>query len=299
MGHTHEHNDEGAQGPRLFITMILNIIITIAEIVGGILSGSLALLSDALHNLSDAVSMVISYIAIRLGKRPNTYRHTFGLKRAEIFAAVVNSSALLAITIFLFIEAANRFAHPEPIRGTVMLIVASVGLVANVIGSVLLHRGAKSSMNIKAAYLHLFTDAISSVGVILGAVAISLWRVYWLDPVLTILIGLYIIKEVLEILKVTVHTLMEGVPDELSVHEIGQAIEAVPGVLGVHHIHVWSVGEHDIHFEAHIVANDGSLTTADDIRTRTALMLKERFDIGHATLQMECGSCPDRGLIKE
>jgi cobalt-zinc-cadmium efflux system protein len=297
MGHAHERGD--SQGPRLFITMILNFIITIAEVVGGLLSGSLALLSDALHNLSDGVSMVISYIAIRLGKRPNTDRHTFGLKRAEVFAAVINSSALLAITIFLFIEAATRFAHPEPIKGVTMLIVASVGLVANVIGSLLLRRGAKNSMNIKAAYLHLFTDAISSVGVILGGAAISLWHIYWLDPLLTILIGLYIVKEVLEILKVTIHTLMEGVPDDLSVHEVGRAIEAVPGVLSVHHVHLWSVGEHDIHFEAHIVTGDGSLAKADDIRTRTAKMLEERFDIGHATLQMECGSCPDRGLIKE
>jgi len=299
MGYTHEHDDEGAEGPRLFVTMTLNFIITVAEIVGGLLSGSLALLSDALHNFSDGISMVISYIAIRLKLRPNTFRHTFGLKRAEVFAAVINSSALLAITVFLFIEAANRFAHPEPIRGTVMLVVASVGLAANVVGSVLLHRGAKNSMNIKAAYLHLFTDAISSVGVILGGIAISLWHIYWIDPVLTILIGLYIIKEILEILMVTVHTLMEGVPGNLSVQEIGAAIEATPGVLGVHHLHLWSVGENDTHFEAHIVTDDKPLSNADDIRTKTARMLSERFDINHATLQMECGSCPDSGLIKE
>lgn len=299
MGHNHQRDDQGSQGSRLFITMALNFIITIAEVVGGLISGSLALLSDALHNFSDGLSMVISYVAIRLKLRPNTYRHTFGLKRAEVFAAVINSSALLAITVFLFIEAVNRFAHPEPIRGTVMLIVASVGLAANVVGSILLHRGAKSSTNIRAAYLHLFTDAVSSVGVILGGVAISLWHIYWLDPVLTILIGLYIIKEVIEILRVTVHTLMEGVPGNLSVKEIGAAIEAIPGVLGVHHVHLWSVGEQDTHFEAHLVTHDEPLSNADDIRARTARMLSERFDIHHATLQMEYGSCPDQGLIKE
>lgn len=279
--------------------MALNFLITVAEIVGGLVSGSLALVSDALHNFSDGLSMVISYIAIRLKLRPNTYRHTFGLKRAEVFASVINSSALLAITVFLFIEAAQRFAHPQPIRGVTMLIVASVGLVANVIGSVLLHRGAKRSTNIKTAYLHLFTDAISSVGVILGGVAISLWNIYWLDPLLTILIGLYIVKEVLGILKETVHTLMEGVPVGLSVPEIGSAIAALPGVRGVHHVHLWSVGEHDTHFEAHIVADDEPLHSADGIRTKAAKMLAERFDIDHATLQMECGSCLDEGLIKE
>ncbi|HUX52701.1 MAG TPA: cation diffusion facilitator family transporter [Spirochaetia bacterium] len=298
MGHSHEHDLPDTQGARLFITMALNFVITAAEIAGGLVSGSLALVSDALHNFSDGISMVISYIAIRLRLRPNTYRHTFGLKRAEVFAAVINSAALLAVTIFLFIEAARRFAHPEPVRGVTMLIVASVGLAANITGSVLLHRGAKSSLNIKAAYLHLFTDAVSSVGVILGGIAISLWKIYWLDPLLTMLIGLYITKEVFEILKETVHTLMEGVPKELSVPEIGTAIEAVPGVTGVHHVHLWSVGENDTHFEAHIVAEDERLSSVDAVRARTARMLAERFGIGHVTLQMECGTCPDTGLIK-
>lgn len=297
MGHAQEQGPEQAQGLRLFITMALNFIITVVEIIGGLVSGSLALVSDALHNFSDGLAMVISYIAIRLRLRPNSARHTFGLKRAEVFAAVINSTALLAITVFLFIEAARRFAHPEPVRGLTMLIVASIGLTANVIGSVLLHRGAKSSLNIKSAYLHLFTDAVSSVGVILGGLAISLWRVYWIDPLLTILIGLYILKEVYGILKETVHTLMEGTPGNLSVSEIGAAIDAIPGVRGVHHVHLWSVGEHDNHFEAHVVVDDGLLSSIDAVRTTTARMLAEKFDIGHVTLQMETGSCADKGLI--
>lgn len=295
MGHSHEHSENGV---RLFVTMMLNFVITAAEIIGGLASGSLALLSDALHNLSDGISVVISYIAIRMRLRPNSRRHTFGLNRAEVLAAVINSSALFAITVYLFIEAANRFANPESIQGRIMLIVASVGLVANVLGSILLHRGAQSSMNIKAAYLHLFSDAISSVGVILAGIAISVWQIYWIDPVITILIGLYIIKEVFEILKETVHTLMEGVPEGLSVQEIGTAIGSIPDVLDVHHVHLWSVGEHDTHFEAHVVTADIPLSSADDIRVQVTQMLSEKFDINHTTLQMEYGVCTDSGLIK-
>lgn len=298
MEHAREHGMPGSQSAPLFVTMTLNFVIATVEIAGGLISGSLALTSDALHNFSDGISIVISYVAIRLRRKPNTYRHTFGLKRAEVFAAVINTFGLLGIAVFLCIEAVQRIRHPEPIQGAVMLIVASVGLAANVTGSLLLRRGAKGSLNIKAAYLHLFTDAISSIGVILGAVAISLWSVHWLDPILTILIGIYIMKEVFGILKETVHTLMEGVPHDLSVPEIGAAIEAMRGVEGVHHVHLWSIGEHDTHFEAHIVAADGPLSGADDIRERTTQMLVDRFGIGHVTLQMECGACADTGLIK-
>lgn len=216
----HTHTGERVTGTRLFVTMTLNFTITAAEIIGGLLSGSLALLSDAIHNCSDGIGIVISYVAIRLRGRPNSLRHTFGLKRAEVFAAVINSSALIVITVFLFIEAIKRFITPAPIHGQMMFIVASIGLVANVIGTLLPRRGAKSSMNIKATYLHLLTDAISSVGVILGGLAIYLWNVYWLDPVITVLIGLYILKEAYEIVKETVHVLMEGTPHDTSLPEI-------------------------------------------------------------------------------
>lgn len=299
MGHSHTHTAEGVTGTRLFITMMLNFVITAAEIIGGLLSGSLALLSDAIHNFSDGISIVISYAAIRLRSRPNSERHTFGFKRAEVFAAVINSSALIVITVFLFIEAIKRFINPVPIHGQMMFIVAAIGLVANVIGTLLLRRGAKSSMNIKATYLHLLTDAISSVGVILGGVAIYLWNVYWLDPVITILIGLYIFKEAYEIVKETVHVLMEGTPHDISLPLMKETLEKIPGVRDVHHVHVWSVGEHDNHMEAHIRVNDMMVSSADGIRAQAEEILHDQFKIGHATLQIENDSCPDTALIKQ
>lgn len=279
--------------------MMLNFVITAAEIIGGLLSGSLALLSDAIHNFSDGVSIVISYTAIRLRERPNSPRHTFGFKRAEVFAAVINSSALIVITVFLFIEAIKRFINPVPIHGQMMFIVAAIGLVANVIGTLLLRRGAKSSMNIKATYLHLLTDAISSVGVILGGLVIYLWNVFWLDPVITILIGVYIFKEAYEIIKETAHILMEGAPKDLSIDKIGSAIEGIPGVRDIHHVHAWSVGEHDNHLEAHIDVDDMMVSRADGIRMQAEHMLHERFGIGHVMLQIENDCCSDTGLINQ
>ena len=299
MAHSHEHEMENVTGTRMFITMMLNFVITAAEIIGGLLSGSLALLSDAIHNFSDGISIVISYAAIRLRGRPNSERHTFGFKRAEVFAAVINSSALIVITVFLFIEAIKRFINPVPIHGQMMFIVAAIGLVANVIGTLLLRRGAKSSINMKATYLHLLTDAISSVGVILGGLAIYLWNVYWLDPVITLLIGLYIFKEAYEIVKETVHILMEGTPHDMSLPQMKETLERIPGVRDVHHVHVWSVGEHDNHMEAHIRVDDMMVSVGDAIRAQAEEILHDQFEIGHVTLQIENASCSDVGLIKQ
>ena len=278
--------------------MTLNFVIAVAEIVGGLISGSLALLSDAIHSFSDEISLVISYVAIRLRSRPSSALHTLGFKRAEVFAAVINSAALVVITIYLFIEAIKRFITPAPIHGQIMLIVATIGLAANIIGTLLLRHGAKASMNIKAAYLHLFADAVSSVGVILGGVAIYLWNVYWLDPTITILIGVYILKEAYVIIKETAHILMEGAPKDLSIDEIGSAIEGILGVRNIHHVHAWSVGEHDNHLEAHIDVDDMMVSKADEIRAQAEQILHEQFNIGHVTLQIENDCCSDTGLIK-
>jgi cobalt-zinc-cadmium efflux system protein len=202
MAHKHTHSSTGI---RLLITVILNVLITVAEIIGGIISGSLALISDALHNFSDAISVIISYIAIKLKGRDNSPKHTFGFKRAEILAAVINSSVLVAISVYLIYQAVLRFQHPEPIKGVLMTVVASIGLAANIAGTLLLKRDAKTSMNIRSSYFHLLSDAVSSVAVITGGLAIVLWNIYWIDPVLTILISIYITRESYKILFEAMH----------------------------------------------------------------------------------------------
>jgi cobalt-zinc-cadmium efflux system protein len=240
MSHTHSHSSTGI---RLVITIILNFTITVAEIIGGIISGSLSLISDALHNFSDGVSVIISYFAIRLKRRDYSSKHTFGFKRAEILAAVINSSVLVVISIYLFYESIIRFQNPEPIKGVLMTTVATIGLTANIIGTLLLKRDAATSINIRSSYLHLLTDAISSVAVILGGLAIVFWNIYWIDPVLTILIAVYITRESFKILSDAIHVLMEGAPPGISIKDIQNEVEALDEVEDIHHLHIWTVGE--------------------------------------------------------
>ncbi|MCI0513516.1 cation diffusion facilitator family transporter [candidate division KSB1 bacterium] len=282
---------------RLILTVLLNLIITLTEIIGGILSGSLALISDALHNFSDGVSVIISYLALRLRSRENSPRHTFGLKRAEIFAAVINSVVLLGISGYLFYQAFLRFFNPTTVAGELMSVIAFIGLVANLCGMLLLRRDARQSLNLKSAYLHLLSDTISSVGVLLGGIAISCWRIYWLDPLLTFVIGLYILKESFEILNQAIHILMEGAPTHISLKAIQDAIQALPEVQNLHHLHLWTVGEADIYLEGHVNINDMRISESQALRARIEQILHDTFQIQHITLQFECNQCPGVGLI--
>lgn len=296
--HTHNHNHEfeSAKG-RLFFTIVLNFVITIAEIIGGILSGSLALLSDALHNFSDAISVIVSYIALKLKRKDNSMRHTFGLKRAEILAAAINSAVLIVICVYLFYEAVQRFLEPQEINAGIMSIVAVIGLLANFVAVLLLRRDSKSSINIRSAYLHLLGDTVSSVAVIFGGIAIAVWNINWIDPALTILIGLYIIKESYTILEEAVHVLMEGAPLEISIKDIQDEVEKFIEVEDIHHIHLWMVGDNDVHLEAHINVNDMKISESDSLRKKIEEALHHKFGIHHITLQFECNQCPDVGLI--
>jgi cobalt-zinc-cadmium efflux system protein len=277
--------------------MLLNILITVVQIAGGIISGSLALISDALHNLSDAVSIIISYIAIRLKKQNNSERHTFGLKRAEILAAVINSSVLIAIYIFLFYEAFLRFLNPDKIEAGIMTLIASIGFVANVIGTILLRRDSKNSINIRSSYIHHLSDSVSSVAVILAGIAISVWNILWIDPLLTIFIGIYIIKESFNILLEAVHVLMEGAPSEISLDEVKKEVEKFSEVKDIHHIHIWTVGDGDIHLEAHVNINDIKISESDKLRFKIEQKIESIFHIHHITLQFECNQCLEDGLL--
>ena len=282
--HSHAHVESGA---RLAIVVALNFIITIAEVIGGLMSGSLSLLSDALHNFSDGVAIIIAWIAIRLNTLPRSDTHTFGLKRAEVVAAVVNASALVAISVYLFLEAWQRFEHPQPIQGMVMIAVAGIGLLANVLGTSLLHRGSKHNMNLRAAYLHLLSDAVSSVGVILGGLAITFYDIVWIDPLLTILIGLYVLKESLQILWRALGVFMLAAPPQVSLEAVRETMLAVPGVEGIHHLHLWQVSDQDIHLEGHVDVADQLLSSTTVIRNAIARALHDQLHINHVTLQIE------------
>ena len=297
--HGHRHQPEGSTSTlNLFITMLLNFLIMVVEVIGGLVSGSLSLISDALHNFSDGLAIIISYIAIRLGKRPQSTKYTFGMKRAEILAATFNAGTLIAICIYLFKESVDRFVSPQPIKGGIMIAVASVGLIANVAGTLLLKKGSKDNINIRSAYLHLLGDAVSSVSVIIGGICIHVFRVYWVDPLLTVLISLYILLKSIEIVKESVNVLMMGAPESISLENIQQELERLPGINNVHHVHIWRLGEHEIHFEAHIDVDDMPVSQTTPLCSMIEEKLKKDHGIHHVTLQFEIDKCASKKLVE-
>jgi len=299
MSHNLSHNSaEDTSEKNLFITMALNFFITVAEVIGGIISGSLSLISDALHNFSDGFAIIITYVAMRLSKRPKTSKYTFGLKRAEIIAAIINASTLIIISFFLIKEAIDRFSNPTPITGSLMLIVASLGLIANVAGTLLLKKGSANNLNIRAAYFHLLSDAVSSLAVIIGALFIILYKIYWIDPLLTVLISIYILKETYEIVKESVDILMMSNPEGIDLNVIKNIVEKIPGVINIHHIHLWKLNDNDTHFEAHIEVEDMAVSKTIEIQKQIEHKLHDKYEINHTTLQFECGACDEDELIK-
>ena len=295
-----ENHHNEVSGRNLLITMVLNFIITAVEIIGGFIAGSLSLLSDALHNFSDGISVITSYSALKISKRENTAKKTFGYKRAEILAALFNSSLLLVITVFLFKAAYSRIIHPASINGGLMLLVASVGLIANTLSVLLLKHGSKESLNIKSTYLHLATDALSSFAIIIGGIFIHYFKFYWIDPVLTIIIGFYILRETYKIMKRTINILMEATPEDINISEIKTDIEKVPEVENLHHVHIWQLNDKSINFEGHInLCEDLSISQADMIRYRIETILLNKFGINHVTLQTEYNTCHDKDMIKK
>lgn len=294
----HSHDTANLSGKKIFWVTVLNATITVTEIVGGILSGSLALLSDAIHNLSDTVAIALSYVANKVAQRPKNPRKTFGYKRAEILAAFINATVLLAISAFLIIEAIRRWRDPETIDGTLMIIVAVIGLVANLVSVYLLEKDSHHSLNIKSSYLHLLGDTVSSVGVVIGGIAIRIWGVTWIDPLVTLLISVYIIKETWQIIHRTVDILMQSSAD-LDYNKIKSEVEAIKHVRNIHHIHSWMINEDTVYFEAHLDLENMSLCDVQPIYEQIEHLLIEHYDISHVTLQAEVDKCVDKNLFRE
>ncbi|HHU82863.1 MAG TPA: cation transporter [Firmicutes bacterium] len=284
-------------GKRIFWVVLLNAFITVAEVVGGILSGSLALLSDAVHNLSDTAAVVLAYIANKIAGKAKDAKRTYGYKRAEILAAFINSAVLLAISLVLLFEAYKRLRAPEVIDGTLMIAVALIGLLADLLSVFLLQKDAHKSLNIKASYLHLISDTISSVGVLAGGIAIKLWEIVWVDPLVTILIALYVAKETIEVIKKTINILMQSAPP-LDFAAIQAELMKVEKVKNIHHVHSWMVDEKTIHFEAHIDLDDMLLSEVEKVYDRIEAILKGRYGISHVTLQAEVDRCCDKYIFE-
>jgi cobalt-zinc-cadmium efflux system protein len=242
------------------------------------------------------VAIALSYFTNRIGQRPKDNRRTFGYKRAEIISAFINSTVLLAISALLIYEAIKRISAPEKINGSLMIIVASIGLVANLLSVFLLKRDSQHNLNIKSSYLHLLSDTLSSVGVLVGGVAISLWNVVWIDPVITILISLFIFRETWHVVKMTIDILMQS-SAVLDYEEIKKDIERIDKVKNIHHVHSWMINEKTIYFEAHIDMEDILLSEVEKVYDEIEHVLKENYGISHVTIQAECDKCDDKNIF--
>ncbi|MGO3511825.1 MAG: cation diffusion facilitator family transporter [Levilactobacillus brevis] len=288
--------EKSLTGGRFLLVTILNVVITIFELLGGLLSGSLSLLSDAFHNLGDALSVVMSYVAHRVGGRQQTRQNTFGYRRAEILAALLNAAVLILVSLLLAVEAVRRLLHPEPVKGNIMLLVAVVSFLANLFSTILLNHGAQHNLNIRATYLHLLSDALASVGVIIGAILITIWQISWVDPLITVLVALYIIYESWPIIRQTFDILMEGSPD-LDYEAIAQDICQLPEVVGVHHLHAWLIDENNVVFSVHVNMENLPLSKIEPIYRQIEALLCRKYGVNHVTIQAECRRGKDESLF--
>lgn len=292
-GHAHDHT-AGATSRQLTFALVLTGAFLIAEIVGGIVFNSLALLSDAAHMFTDVVALAIALAAIQIGKRPADDRRTFGYRRFEILAAAFNAVLLFLVAGYVLWEGMQRIVDPEPVGSTGMLIVAGIGLGINLISMRILASSKDRSLNIKGAYLEVWADMLGSAGVIGAALVILLtgWR--WVDPAVAIAIGLWVLPRTWILLRNTLHILLEGAPVGIDVAKVRGALAGVPGVSGVHDLHVWVSGADQPSASAHLVL--APLADAEAVRTAARGLLEARFGVHHATVQTEAEGDDAEGL---
>ena len=300
-GHDHGHSHGELSGRNLGIAILLNVAITLSQVIGGFISGSLALLSDALHNFSDVLALVISWFASKLAGRKQTARQTFGYKRAEILAALINAVSLIVIAFFLLKEAIERLGEPQEIQSGLVMILGGLSIVLNGASVLLVMKDAKENINMRSAYLHLLTDMISSIAVVLGGFAMYMWEVSWVDSILSIAIALYLVYSSWGLIVESVRIIMQFAPIHINLDEIQKKLISIKEIENIHHVHVWQLDDKQINFEAHIsFNNDLPLSEVNKVLHEIEHILHVDFDINHVTLQPEInGYCQDESLVKQ
>lgn len=289
MAHGHHHHvDPNAGDARVALAILVNLGLTVVQVVGGILSGSLALIADALHNFSDAISLIIAFAARKIARRPADASMTFGYGRAEVVAALINYTTLIVIGLYLVYEAIMRFFDPQSVDGWMIVIIAGVALVVDVVTAALTYTMSKTSVNIRAAFLHNVADALGSVAVIIAGVAILVYDWRLIDPLVTLLIAGYILWQSFSEIGGVVRILMLGSPPEIDVDKVIDEVNAVDGVTNIHHVHLWQMQEHATALDAHIVIDVGRWQDADAIKASIKTLCTEHFGIEHTTLELEC-----------
>ncbi|MBD0851205.1 cation diffusion facilitator family transporter [Maribacter arenosus] len=296
--HHHSHSHTDLKGKNLIISILLNILITVSQVIGGLVSGSLALLSDALHNFSDVLSLIVSYIATVLSKKKASTNKTFGYKRAEIIAAFVNAATLIVVAIILIKEAIERFIEPMEIESNLVIWLSILGIAANGFSVLLLKKDAGRNMNMKSAYLHLMTDMMASVAVLIGGLLMKFYQMYWVDATLTLAIALYLIYMGYDLLKESTRVLMLFTPNTIQVQHIVETISKIDSIKNVHHVHIWQLNEDEIHLEAHIdFLQDIKLSEFDLILDQIEEEVFHKFGINHVNIQPEFGKCDVKQII--
>ncbi|HPO56165.1 MAG TPA: cation diffusion facilitator family transporter [Ignavibacteriaceae bacterium] len=293
----HYHNSKVSSNRNLAIAILLNSFISIAEFLAGILINSLALISDALHNISDVFALILSYIASRIMGWDSNHKKTFGYLRIEILVALVNSVSLVVVGGYIIYEAIDRISTPSPLPGLWIMIIAGIGFVVNFISSLLLKHDAHKDLNIKSAYLHLVTDALNSLAVIVAGGLIYFFEWFFLDPLISIAIGSFVIKSAWDIILETVNILTEGTPKGINVNDVVNEIKSINGVCSVHHLHIWSLSSRFRALSAHIVVDDGLISDKHSIVMEIGLRLEKGFGINHPTIQLETSICSDQKVI--
>ncbi len=296
MGHGHHHHVDAQAGDRrVFAAIAVNMGLTVAQVIGGMMSGSLALIADALHNFSDAISLIIAFGARKIARRPRDAQMTFGYGRVEVVAALINYTTLIVIGLYLLYEAAMRFADPQDVEGWIIVVIAGIALVVDVVAAMLTYAMSKSSVNIRAAFLHNVADALGSVAVIFAGTLILLYDWRLIDPIVTVLIAGYILWQSFREIGPVIRILMLGSPPEVETEAVLHTVHGIDGVTGIHHAHFWQMDEHRAALDAHIVIAEGRWNDADAVKDRIKAALSDQFDIEHTTLELECArhACDD------
>ncbi len=296
-GHHHGPAPEDTSGSRLLATLALNLLIPVAQMIGGVMAGSVALISDAVHNFSDFTAVLISYIAFRIGRRGATVLNTFGYRRAEIMAVLINVALLTGACGFIIYHAIERFLHPQAVNGLIVVILAGVGIVGNGLSAWLLHRDAAHSLNVRGAFLHMVGDLLTSVVVLINGIVLMFYPWYWLDPLLSVLIVAFILKNGWHLLREATAVLMNATPGHIDLETVRRFMVSLPGVRGVHYLHAWQVSSASTAFSCHVVVADQPVSGTGALAERIRHELLERFGIDHPVLQFETADCGQGDLL--
>jgi cobalt-zinc-cadmium efflux system protein len=296
--HAHSHFGDITKQTtnRLALSLGLTLAFVGLEAIAGILSNSLALLTDAAHNLTDVIALALSWYAIRLTSQPANGRRTYGYHRAGILVALLNSTTLVLIALGIFYEAYRRFTNPPEVQSEILIAVGIIAVIINLVTALLVHKGSDHDLNLRSAFVHLMGDVISTIGAVIAGVIIYFTGANWLDPLVSVLIGCLILYNAWSIIKDSVDILLEATPRDIDTNKLVQDIKQIQGVLDIHDIHIWSITQNLRTMSAHILTSDLTISACAELRRKINEVAQHRYNIAHATLQLECAECTSTAL---